>query len=277
MNNATFQSFEIDDEDKLDDLNLFMKTLEKLPNGSSGNKALRDALGWNEDHDRYWSAHGRAVDQGLIITGKGKGGSVKLSTPQIDGASAEKAEPKRLRIKESDLYDPAKTVLIQSWSKLENFDDYEVEITAKKGSAPTGGKWTRPDLSVLGIKSFPFLPRKFFEIVTFEVKPEDQVSVEGIYEALSHQQLATRSYCVFSVELSPNETFSDKYDEDGRIVATAKKHGIGVIVCTNMGDWETWDEILTAERVSPDPVQANRFIATCFSEDTKSKVLRWHK
>lgn len=78
-------------------------------------------------------------------------------------------------------------------------------------------------------------------------------------------------------ELQPGEQFQDKYPDSVRILSTARKHGIGVILATDIADWEAWDEILSAERVSPDPEQANRFIATGFAEDIRDRIIKWHK
>jgi len=259
-----------------DDLQLFVSALSKMDGGKSGNKSLRDALGWADEQDRYWKAHGRALDQGLVVSGRGKGGSVQLVTAEESNSRADD-EPQAPQ-GERALYDPAKDVIERSWAKSENYDEIIVEVTALRGSAATGGKWTRPDISILASKAYPYLPHRSFDIVTFEVKPENQVNVEGVFEALSHQQFASRSYCLFHVpDLAASESFHEKYKDAQRILSTARKHGIGIILSTDISDFETWDEILNAERVTPDPEQANRFIATSFSQDIRDKIIKWHK
>ncbi|GGZ43328.1 hypothetical protein [Asticcacaulis endophyticus] len=267
-----------------DDLSIFLNGLDSMPLGKAGNKSLREKLGWNEDHNRYWRAHGRALDQGKIEVGRGRGGSVQLVKiiEELDNGSeatnvlhqSAPLNPQR----EANLYEPARKVIDNSWAKAENYDEYVVSITATRGRAYTGGKWTRPDISILAIKAYPYLPHRYFEIVTFEVKPKDQTTVEGVFEALSHQQFATRSYAIFHVpDLNQNEVFLDKFPDGQRILATARKHGIGVILATDIEDWETWDEILSAEKTIPDPEQANRFIATGFGSDIHDKIIKWHK
>lgn len=272
-------------DDGPDDLQAFMNRLLEAPfSGKAGNKSLREALGWAGLPDRYWQAHGRALDQGFIITGRGKGGSVQIVEPPKDAsvsaqvAQAETEPEAKAAQKETDLYEPARKVINESWVKAENYDDYIVSVTGLRGRAYTGGKWTRPDISLLAVKAYPYLPQRYFDIVTFEVKPTGQTTVEGIFEALSHQQFATRANTVFHVpELQPGEQFQDKYPDSVRILSTARKHGIGVILATDIADWEAWDEILSAERVSPDPEQANRFIATGFAEDIRDRIIKWHK
>lgn len=257
-----------------DDLDELLEKLKEL-NGKAGNKSLRTSLGWAEE--RYWNAHGRALDQGLAVAGRGKGGSI-IITPSLQLVSeSETIQSVQVENSEISLYPAAQLTIEKSWAKSQSYDEYIVEVTALRGRAPTGGKWTRPDVAVLGTRAFPYLPQRLFDIVTFEIKPKGQATVEGIFEALSHQQFASRAYCVFHVDLAAEEVFQDKYDDSGRILATARKHGIGVIVATNMADWETWDELLSADRANPDPEQVNRFIATGFSQEAREKIIKWHK
>lgn len=270
-------------EGNMDDLDKLIEKLKGKFEGKAGNKALRNELGWADSPDRYWNARKRALEQGLIEAGRGRGGSVKIIEfigdalgAEAPGTAAE--EDGNEKPKEADLYEPARKVIEGWWAKAESYDDFIVSVTATRGRAYTGGKWTRPDISILAIKAYPYLPRWNFDIVTFEVKPSNQISVEGIFEALSHQQFANRAYTVFHVpDFQDNDGFVEKYSDGQRILATARKHGIGVILATDINDWETWDEILAADRVSPDPEQANRFIATGFSPETRERVIKWHK
>lgn len=264
----------------IDDLELLIGILTTQFSGKAGNKALRERLGWVATPDRYWTAHGRALDAGLVVKGQGKGGSVRLSTPEPEAVSTDTPfmDPVREHSRELDLYPGAMNVIEQGWVREANYDGHLIETTAAKGKAATGGKWSRPDVSVLAMKAFPYLPSRIFDIITFEIKPAGQTSVEGVFEALSHQQFANRSYVIFHVPDSTiAESFTERQPHAERILSTALKHGIGVIVAQNIADWDTWNELLPAARNQPDPEQANRFIATCFSERTREQVIKWHK
>lgn len=57
------------------DTRTFVSTLRKLGT-SSGNGALRTALGWSET--RYWKVHAALIDAGRVAKGRGRGGSVAL-------------------------------------------------------------------------------------------------------------------------------------------------------------------------------------------------------
>jgi hypothetical protein len=280
LNEGVTMTENIDPPPPQDDLDRFMSALTDAFQGKAGNKALRERLGWGDDPDRYWAAHGRALDAGRVVKGQGKGGSVRLPNGDLIVAVTPDvvAEPNPEYQRELDLYPAAMRVIEQGWVKEANYDDHLIEITAAKGKAATGGKWSRPDVSVLAMKAFPYLPNRLFDIVTFEIKPAGQTTVEGVFEALSHQQFANRAYVIFHVpDPEVAEGFLERQPHAERILSTARRHGVGVIVAQNIADWDTWDEIVPAERAKPDPEQANRFIATCFTEPTREQIIKWHK
>ena len=62
------------------DLNRLLEVLSR--HGSAGNMKLRDELGWTEK--RYWTVRAEALQQGLIVLGKGKGGSVRLVRKTVE-------------------------------------------------------------------------------------------------------------------------------------------------------------------------------------------------
>ena len=57
------------------DSKTFLSTLRR--SGSTGNGALRAALGWSET--RYWKAHCLLIEAGKIEKGRGRGGSVSMA------------------------------------------------------------------------------------------------------------------------------------------------------------------------------------------------------
>jgi hypothetical protein len=262
-----------------DDEAAFVKTLTQLGR-SAGNVRLRERLGWTDD--RYWRTHSSLLDEGKVIRGRGKGGSVALiegnegaaeaATISSTGGVSTVSEPVAVP-REVDLYEPAKAAIEAGWIKERGFDDAIVEITALPGRRYTGGTWTRPDLAVVATKAYPYLPGRSFEIVTFEVKTADAIDVTGVFEALSHLQFASLSYVIFSTN---GRDFED-YPDTARILNLAKQHGVGVIAASDIKDYTTWDQLVDPRHNILDPEQANLFIGTCFTEETKSCVVKWAK
>ena len=92
-------------------------------------------------------------------------------------------------------------------------------------------------------------------------------------EALSHREFATKAYVIYctdgvSFESSP---------EAKRIETIAGKYGIGVISALDPDNEDTWEEIVPAMRIAPDPEEMDLFIKRTLSSETKSKILKWLK
>jgi hypothetical protein len=260
------------DEDKVK----FLDRLKEF-NGYAGNTRLRKKLSWEED--RYWRTHAILIDEATIARGRGKGGSVNLindlgGSSGPDSVKEVVSHPEAKPRRELDLYEPAKLTIESGWARERGYDERVVEVTGLPGRRATGGTWTRPDLAVLAVKAYPYLPGRYFEIITFEVKTQDAIDVTGVFEALSHLQFASLSYVVF---FTNGKDFEKDFPDIDRILTLAKTHGVGVIVAASMENYEDRNELLEPRRNVPDPEQANLFIGTCFSEDTKARVVKWHK
>jgi hypothetical protein len=249
-----------------------------------GNKTLREQLGTSWPEDLYWAIRNRLIERGQLETGKGKGGSVKRVPSLISqetqpgqialasGVFAQVEEPYYTR--EQDLYSPIAAVLRNQWSKEQGFDNYLVEITAKQGSRPTGGKWTRPDITAVGYKTFPYVPGRYLEVVTFEVKPTNTTDVAAVYEALAHRRAATRAYVIAHM---PNDKKNEFQAVIDAICDESKKFGVGVILADDPANFDTWEVLLESERVEPDPGRLNEFIAQQATPELKEQIVRWFK
>lgn len=258
------------------------KLLGLVPGDGSpiGNKALRDALKWPPD--QYWSTRNQLVSRGELQVGKGKGGSVR----RVLNTAVTPSEPEENRStpdtggshggggvwSESSLYGPMAEVLKNSWSVAEGFDDVVVQITAQQGSKATGGKWSRPDIAVATLSTFPYVPGRHFGVVTFEVKAAAGIDITCVYEALAHLRAATESYVLLHVpaEEQIESILSDICDE-------ARRHGVGVIVAENPNDYDTWEEKVEPVRLEPNRRRLNEFLGSQLSKSQLEKLMKWFK
>ena len=242
--------------------------LEKVDELGSpcGNVSLIRALEW--DDNQYWKIRDRLVDAGKLELGRGKGGSVRRVQSDLRGEE----EPGYRT--EQDLYEPVATVLKSRWVRDKRYGDHLVEITAKQGRRETGGKWSRPDITVASLTTFPYVLGKHFDITTFEVKPSEAVDVVAVYEALAHRRAATQAYVLFHV---PKEAQQDAGMKENikHIIDESNRHGIGVIVAADPNDYETWETLAEPLRHEPAPEQLNSFIAVQLSGDAKDRISRW--
>ena len=185
---------------------LLARVPPEMPIGNVKLRSQLSELGWDEP--LYWDIRNHLMERGVLAPGKGKGGSVHLVAPPTqanahvaaaattssDAMALSTAEP---YIPEKDLYVPMKDAIQNGWAKDSRLDSLVVEITAKHGAKL--GKWTKPDITVACSRTFPYVPGRHFDVITFEVKPQDQVNVTAVYEALAHLRAATRSYVLLHV------------------------------------------------------------------------------
>lgn len=244
---------------------------------SIGNTNLQRQLGWPED--TYWPVRNRLVDRGVLDLGRGKGGSVRrvtksesLTAPPLPLPASPDCLDEYDR--ESNLYDPMAKVLASTWSAAAGFDDKIVQITAQQGGKLTGGKWSRPDIAVVTLSTYPYVPGRHFDVITFEVKTAEGIDITCVYEALAHLRSATRSYVLLHV---PKEKQPDLESRLLDVFAEAKKHGIGVITAENPADYDTWEDIVDPIRAEPDPRRLNDFLAKQFSKTQLELIMKWFK
>jgi hypothetical protein len=248
--------------------------------GNAGNTRLIRELGWPEDE--YWLIRDRMVDLGLLRKYRAYGGAVAIvdKTPLQD-VQVQVEEPgsgskdicvlnKEEASSERDLYEPIATVLRGAWAKHSRFRHHLVEITANQGRRNTGGTWTRPDLAVAALRVFPFLPGKYFDLITFEVKPSWALSVTGVYEALAHRRAGTQAYLwLHCPDMLSNAEVLALIQEE------AERHGIGLIIAADPRNYDTWQQKCDPERVEPDPDMLNEFIALQMTEGAKDELAAW--
>ncbi|MBC8132614.1 MAG: hypothetical protein H7X95_06505 [Deltaproteobacteria bacterium] len=241
---------------------------------SAGNVTLLRQLesrGWDEE--KYWRVRAGLLDQGLLLRGKGKGGSIRRPIV-VDVPVAAPAAPKPVRASaENALYEPLLKVLRTEWTREMRIESDQVhfEMTAWMGKKDTGGTWTRPDITAVSVRTFPHLPNKYLDIWTFEVKTADWLDVTAIFEAAAHGSRATRSYALLQVPEILDARISQIVN---RCEREAERLRVGLITFTNPATFATWEFRVDAPRVDTAPEALEEFIAH-LSDEAKKKLSRW--
>ncbi|MFV2088706.1 hypothetical protein [Micromonospora sp. LOL_021] len=247
------------------------------------NPNLQRRLDWNSD--RYFRARDALVDMGLVVRGRGRGGVVRRLVPEMvvkertvavvvdAGADAlTTAATVEAAIKnELALYEPMRRVIEQDWAKDRRRDPLAVEITALQGRRATGGVWSRPDIVSVEVRTFAYVPGKYLEVATFEVKAANAINVQAVYEALAHRRAATHSYVLLHV---PADHADSLEDDVADVAEAARAHGIGVVTAADPADYDTWEEREEARRIEPDPERLNNFVATQLSDNARDLISR---
>jgi hypothetical protein len=239
------------------------------PQGPIGNGALRIKLGWDED--RYWYIRNRLLQAGVLVTGRGRGDSVLRVVP-VASSDPERSESGAQRTAEKDLYDPIVSTIRSHWVADHQIQDFVIDCTAQQGRRDTGGKWTRPDVTLASCNTYKFVPGKQVELKTFEIKTFDGLDITAVYEALAHRRAAHYSYVLACVPESERAMLKSLLD---RLCADADEHGVGFILVADASDYETWDFEVEPSRNDPEPADLDNFIRTQTSEPFKDRILSW--
>ena len=182
-------------------------------------------------------------DHGLVSTGRGRSRSVARKVPNYPN--------------EHSLYPHMRAEIRARWADERPHDYIEPDrfcaVLASHGAKR--GRWGAPDITLIGGKTLPFLPGKYLDVVTFEVKPT--LDVTGLYEALAHRTHATHAWLICHHPASKGEPDPVIV---GRISAEAQRTGVGFILARQPNDYATWEEIAPATRWSPEPEMLHEFI-----------------
>jgi hypothetical protein len=185
-----------------------------------------------------------------------RGSPVDAASPVLNGERA--------------LYEPMRAVIGGEWASERGIKPLAAETTAFQGKRGTGGLWSRPDIVSVEIRNFPYVPGRFLEVVTFEVKVSSALNIRAVYEALAHRRAATHSYVLAHVPDGEAEGLEETVND---VAQVARQHGIGLITAADPGDFQAWYEVVEAQRVEPDPERLNFFIKVQLSDESRNLIL----
>lgn len=256
------------------------KMLEVLPvDGSKiGNKAarsmIRNTITTLTDAD-YWAAREELIkDNKVALARGGNGGSIYklVEAPTVAPiAPAIAVTEVAASQTERELYDPFIKVIETSWVKDYNIKDYVIEKTAQQGRRDTGGDWTRPDVSLVHIIKYPFIPSIKLHVTTFELKNND-LGIKGVYECLAHTVFANN--CILAIKITEELKQSPEYE---RLVQEAKRMGIGLLIFYNVENYDTYDLVVESHDSAANDEDRNEFILGQISPEKQLKILEMIK
>jgi hypothetical protein len=251
----------------------FKETLYSLipENGTNmGNTTLRSMLKqrvrevahYELSEDEYWAVRDTLLEDGLVEIGRGKGGSVHraIVAPPIEP----EPEINPVYPAEAALYPSFFHTINESYVKFYRIKYFVSQVTASQGSRNTGGKWTRPDITLIAIRMYPYIPGKSLEVITFEVKPANAYGIEGLFEASAHSVFAHRSY--LAVHLPDGAALPDRLETE------CERVGVGLVTFENPANWDSFDIRQKAPLRTPDPYEVNTFINSQVSKENQERL-----
>ena len=105
------------------------------------------------------------------------------------------------------------------------------------------------------------------DVITFEIKPDDNYGIESVFETASQSVFAHQSYLCIHVILGKPET-----EEFDKIIRQCELFGVGLIVFETPNDWETYETVVDPKRREPDPYEVNSFIKQQIPEKQKEEL-----
>ncbi|WP_375461581.1 hypothetical protein [uncultured Enterovirga sp.] len=180
---------------------------------------------------------------------------------------------KQFVISEDAFYPAAEAGLKKLWQD-DNFHENEffIENTSKKDSK-IAGRWTRPDLTLISHKKYPWTIGREFDVVTFEVKRPDSCNVLAVFEALSHASAATKAYAVFPVDQVSWR--KENPAQEARVMDECSRHGIGLILIEDVYVLPRAVHLIKAQKREIDHERCSDFLAAVMSEAGKSRLSEW--
>jgi hypothetical protein len=248
------------------DTEFFLKNLREL-DGSAGNKALRDKLKWGEE--KYFKVRKALIEEGLVDVGKGKGGSVYILGETSTEKSVLAGDTKPLNV-ESDHY--SRVVSKIEKQLRQDFRSAVVEQTAHKGSMPTGGKWSRPDILALTFQRFEYVAHDEFILRSYEIKRSDVVDTDAVAEAVSHRRLVEMAYLVVVPHGGNADIFDPTNSKRRKIEKECLKAGVGLLLVPEYGDSSDIDLAIDAVSSGLDYREINSTIGLLFSEQKRNEI-----
>jgi hypothetical protein len=211
------------------------------------------------------------LSEGVLERGRGKGGSIRRAI--IENGEKNASNLSGSRPTEAKLYEPLMRTLKDAWVRDMSIDPEQIffEMTAKQGAKQTGGKWSRPDITAVSIRSFAYLPTKFLDVWTFEVKSAEWLDVTAVFEAAAHGGRATRSYALLQVPEQEDQRTKEILD---RCEREAARLNVGLITFSDPETFTTWETRVDAPRLDTAPEYLQEFI-NHLSDEAKNKLLRW--
>lgn len=214
--------------------------------------------------DDYWAIRNALIAEGKITRGRGKGGSIYLVPPETWVAADTNCynEDK----KERELYPDVLEIVKGPWANEKGIAENSVACITANNRTP--GKWRNPDISMISVMSYDFIPGKTMELTTFEIKANGCFDVQGIFETASHFVVAHRSYLM----IQDRNKLRDSDPNYERLVSLLPRFGVGLVLFEDPGKYDTYETIAEAKYQPPEPAELSDFIKRSFPEDMQRKI-----
>ena len=252
-----------------------LKALREESNGRLTKNELVNKFFLDPGKDLYYKVEQGLVDEGHIERCRGRKGGISLvqrgdSQSQVDPESSD-STAEESSSGERGHYEPVLQQIKKHWTEERSVKHVYGAVTAYQGRRDTGGRWSRPDITLCTVSKWIFSPRPEGEVRTIEVKLfDDRLDIIGVYEALAHKSRSHYSYLMI-VDFPKEGLNSDQRQGFDKIMVAADSHGIGIITVPDSNNWSTWEFLLEPTRSDAAPQEINDFLYDQFPKSERDK------
>ncbi|MEM0287967.1 MAG: hypothetical protein QXG05_07360 [Nitrososphaerota archaeon] len=128
------------------------------------------------------------------------------------------------------------------------------------------GQWSRPDITKVEVDLFDYLPEKYVQVTSYEVKSKDAYDISSVYEAVAHQRFAHQTYLVLEVDDEDDEIDEEVRDEAVRL-------GVGIMKAYSKGEDKKIElvKVEDPQMKHPSPEELDDFIDAFFGDDEEAR------
>lgn len=209
-----------------DEARRFLEKLSEL-GGRASNSALRAKL--DLEKEIYFAVRSQCLAAGYIGLGAGRGGFVILADtnqPENYLDADRDSDGGEQHTTELSYYNQLQQTIAKDWVRSEGFDSAVTEVTGSRRARGVG-RWTVPDIVMIGKTVRQYVPGFEFAVHSIEVKRFEAVDALAVFEALNHRRSAHYSYLL--IVGFPEGTLDAAADRIGQITQLCTEHGVGLI------------------------------------------------
>lgn len=208
----------------------------------------------------FWKYRKELIDMNRVQVGTGRGGSV--ARVQIIEKPKHKITQIGLVTEEKALYDKLKDWLDKNQVQEIQQSGGQAWVVLTGQSTKwrrQSGQWSRPDIILVEVTSYEYLPHRDIAVTTYEIKKYNpQMDNTWVFEAASHSKGAHYSYLVV-------ETLEEKVKNDPEpteLLPNLRQFGIGFgwFYLNSVTKEYELTEVLSPNRMTPVPQDENNLL-----------------
>ncbi len=243
------------------------RVLSKLPRDGSfvSNDKIYESLGMAPEE--FYAVQAKLVNEGKVVVGRGRYGRTALIVDDSSVGDEEHYNNGLGATSDEELHEAVKSYFDRKLKPNYEPSPPNLYISKITVQSRTGRRAPLvPDISILTIMKYDFVPGTHLEVITADVWKHNTLVLEAVYETKANSIYSHRPYLIF--EWIKDVDFERSGRDARNILSEAKSLGVGLIEMKPADD-EKWEfrTILDPQLHHPELGELNSFIDLRFRDD----------